>query len=50
MQNVIRKILILGGGSAGFMTALALKKEIPGLDIVVIRRPGSPEARPWRSS
>jgi tryptophan halogenase len=37
MQNVIRKILILGGGSAGFMTALALKKEIPALDIVVIR-------------
>jgi tryptophan halogenase len=35
----IDKALVLGGGSAGFLTALALKSKVPGLDVTVIRSP-----------
>ncbi len=36
-MDPIKKVLVLGGGSAGFMVALALKKRIPALQVVVIR-------------
>src|SRR4051812_26254045 len=34
---MIRKVLILGGGSAGFMAALALKTRMPALAVRVLR-------------
>jgi tryptophan 7-halogenase len=36
-QIMIRKIVIVGGGSAGFMAAVSLKAKIPQLEVVVIR-------------
>jgi tryptophan halogenase len=37
MSNPIRSIVVLGGGSAGLMSALALKTQLPALDVSVIR-------------
>jgi tryptophan halogenase len=37
MAHPIRKIIVLGGGSAGFLSALALKHRHPDLDVCVIR-------------
>jgi tryptophan halogenase len=38
MQH-ITKVVIVGGGSAGFMAALALKLKLPQLNVLVIRSP-----------
>ena len=35
----LQKILVLGAGSAGLMTALTLKRRIPQLDVAVVRSP-----------
>jgi tryptophan halogenase len=34
---MIKRVIVLGGGSAGFMAAGALKRVMPDLDVVVIR-------------
>ena len=36
---MVNKILVLGGGSAGFLAALTLKTRLPGLDVRVLRSP-----------
>ena len=35
----IHSVAVLGGGSAGFMAALTLKRKIPALNVRVIRSP-----------
>jgi tryptophan halogenase len=37
MIPTVQKVLILGGGSAGFMAALALKRRVPGLKVRLLR-------------
>jgi tryptophan halogenase len=37
MSHPIRTIVVLGGGSAGLMSALALKTQLPALDVSIIR-------------
>ena len=34
---VVKKVIVLGGGSAGFMAAMAIKATLPVLDVLVIR-------------
>ena len=34
---MVQKVIVLGGGSAGFMAALALKVKLPALQVLVIR-------------
>ena len=36
-MNGISKVIVLGGGSAGFMAAIVLKVKLPDLDVLVIR-------------
>jgi tryptophan halogenase len=36
---MVNTVLVLGGGSAGFLAALTLKRRIPALDVVVVRSP-----------
>jgi tryptophan halogenase len=36
-DSAIQKVLVLGGGSAGFLAAITLKIKIPHLDVVVLR-------------
>jgi tryptophan 7-halogenase len=33
----VKKVIVLGGGSAGFMAAMALRKRLPMVDVLVIR-------------
>lgn len=42
MAQVIRKLVVLGAGSAGFMASLGLKLTLPTLEVVVIRSPNVP--------
>ena len=42
MSEAIKKILILGSGSAGLLMALALKKKHPDLPVVVLRSKSIP--------
>lgn len=37
MRTTISKVIVLGGGSAGFLSAIALKSKLPHLDVTVIR-------------
>lgn len=37
--KVINRVVVLGAGSAGFMTAITLKTKLPHLDIEVVRSP-----------
>jgi tryptophan halogenase len=34
---MIQRVLVLGGGSAGFLAAISLKMKIPALDVTVVR-------------
>lgn len=36
---MIQNVLVLGGGSAGFITALTLKRKLPELNVTVVRSP-----------
>src|SRR5438270_3668625 len=36
-EKKINKVIVLGGGSAGFLAALALKTKMPDLPVTVIR-------------
>ena len=38
----VRRVGILGGGTAGWFTALALRAQLPWLDVTVIESPGIP--------
>lgn len=38
-MSPLQKITVLGGGSAGFIAALTLKRKIPALQVTVIRSP-----------
>ena len=33
----VKKIVVLGGGTSGFLTALAIKKQLPEIELVVVR-------------
>lgn len=37
MDPVIRSVIVLGGGSAGFLAALTLQHRVPGLKVTVVR-------------
>jgi tryptophan 7-halogenase len=43
MDNLIKKIVIVGGGTAGWMTASYLKKALRGVQITLIEAPGIPK-------
>ena len=36
---MIHRITVLGGGSAGFLSALAIKTRLPQLDVTILRSP-----------
>src|SRR5947199_831385 len=35
----VQRVIVLGGGSAGFIAALTLKRRVPQLDVTVLRSP-----------
>src|SRR5688500_2126612 len=37
MRDPVNKVIVLGGGSAGFMAAIAIKAKLPAIDVLVIR-------------
>ncbi len=37
MDSRVKRVLVLGGGSAGFLAAISLKTKLPQLEVVVIR-------------
>ena len=37
MSHLIRRVLVVGGGSAGLLAALAVKQRLPELDVLVLR-------------
>ena len=43
MDNLIKKIVIVGGGTAGWMTASYLKKALHGVQITLIEAPAIPK-------
>jgi tryptophan halogenase len=40
INNIIKRVVVLGGGSAGFLAAITLKYRLPNLTVTVIRSPG----------
>ena len=36
---MVNSILVLGGGSAGFLAAITLKRRLPAIDVLVVRSP-----------
>lgn len=42
MSKHIKKILIVGGGSSGWMTAAALIKQVPDIEVSLIESPSTP--------
>ena len=36
-MNCVQKVLVLGGGSAGFLAAITLKRRLPQLEVIVLR-------------
>jgi tryptophan halogenase len=40
--RVVSRIVVVGAGSAGFMSALLLRKALVGMDVVVVRSPRIP--------
>lgn len=42
MEHRYKRILVLGAGSAGFLTALTYKKAIPGVQVTILRSPNIP--------
>lgn len=42
MDNHIKRIIIVGGGSSGWMSAAVLAKQFPGMEIALVESPDAP--------